>query len=184
MKKIALALLAVVVLVNFAFAGDDVTPKTKSGDKAWMFTLNGLSDLGAGNWMGGAGMKYYFQDNVALRVGFSLSTSNTSGAANNPSAFGVNAGIEYAFSTLGSTAAYVGGQLMYGSVKNAGTGWETASTFGVAAIAGVNWFPWNNVSLSPEYQLQYVNYASYGTVPSASTFGLSSNGQFTISWFF
>lgn len=184
MKKIGLALLAVVVLATFAFAGDDVTPKTKSGDKAWMFTFNGLSNLGAGNYNNGAGIKYYFQDNMAIRFGVSYSSSSVSGASNNPSSYGVNAGLEYVFSTLGSTAAYFGGEVMYGSSKNAGTNWENASMFGVGAIAGVNWFVYNNVSLTPEYQLGFVSYGSYGSVPSSSAFGISSTGSFTISWFF
>ncbi|MGA2623615.1 MAG: hypothetical protein ABSF91_07150 [Bacteroidota bacterium] len=184
MKKIGLALLAVAVLATFAFAGDDVTPKTKSGDKAWMFTYNGLTAAGVGSYNGGAGVKYYFQDNMALRFGVSFSSSSVSGASNNPSSYGVTVGLEDVFSTLGSSAAYFGAQLMYGSSKNAATNWENASQFGIGVIAGVNWFPWNNVSLTPEYDLGFMSYGSYGNVPSSSSIGISSTGSLTISWFF
>lgn len=188
MKKIAFILIAMVVLSSFALAGDDTSPKTKQGDKAWMFTFNGLSNLGAGNYMGGAGIKYYIQDNLALRGGVGFYTMSVSGATNNPTNFGVNAGIEYVYSTLGATAAYVGAHVSFLSEKPSpylGAGnTETASTIGVAAVAGVNWFMWDNVSLQPEYQLGFSSVSPGGGGNSATTVTIASTGQFVISWFF
>jgi opacity protein-like surface antigen len=183
MKRFLLILLAIALVASVTYAGDNAAPKTGKGDKAWMFTFNGLSNVGAGNYMAGAGLKYYIQDNWGLRVGVSFSGQSIPNVSENPLDFGVNAGVEYVYSTLGSTAAYVGGQAMFQSSKAAGSS-NTATTFGVAAIAGVNWFMWENVSLQPEYQLGFTSSSPGGGGSSTTTYGLSSTGSFTISWFF
>lgn len=85
MKRILLILLALAVAGNFAFAGDEVMPKTKEGDKALMFTINGFGDFGIASMpvgavpsydalgnlgstnLAGFGMKYYISNNLAIR---------------------------------------------------------------------------------------------------------------------
>src|SRR5258708_28775275 len=77
MRNAILLMLAPFVLASCAMAGDEATPKVSKGDKAWLFTLNGLSNLGAGNYNGGVGAKYYISDGTALRLSLGFGTSNT-----------------------------------------------------------------------------------------------------------
>ena len=174
MKKIAIILIAVLVLASMAFS-EDATPKTKEGDKAWMFSFSGLGNLGAGSYMGGVGGKYYFQDNMALRAGLSFSTTDIPDVDKDPSSFGLNAGLQYDYSTNGAVVAYFGGNFMYSTSKTQGSD-KSDNTFGIGGLAGVEWFPYNNISLSAEYMLSFESTKSAATDKTTSTIMLGKSG--------
>ena len=122
-----------------------IVPKTKAGNKAVLFTLGGLADLGAGQWSpafavpnsAGIGGKYYFSNNWAgrLGIGFGTSTSTTKNTAPTIPAgqssesdvtntsFTVTPGVLYTIAVTGPVNAYVGAQLLFvsGSTSNDGT---------------------------------------------------------------
>lgn len=192
MKKVIFALLAMFILANLALAGDENTPKTKEGDKAWLFTLGGFSNLGAGNFQGGVGYKWYLNDGNAIRIGLGFGMQNTTdkyqGPANvafadrkiSTTGFSISPGYLHSMAISGPINAYIGGQVSYAMVTstdenpgyNAGyKNKETTSAFGIAALAGVEWFAWSNISFGAEYQLGFVSTSGTfeNTVPSPGT---------------
>ncbi len=127
MKVFMLTLFVVSFLCGSAFASD-AKPMTKQGDAALLFSLGGLSNLSAGNFEGGLGLKYYLLRNVALRVG--LGFSSASQTFKNPAVgplpptvlgeskytsttFSIAPGVTYNFATSNSVVAYVGGQVYF-----------------------------------------------------------------------
>jgi len=77
-KKIALIL---TLFVCTSFAQKD-NPFITPGSKAVLFSFSGLSFLGADNFDGGTGMKFFFNSPMALRVGVLVNTSGTTIPAN------------------------------------------------------------------------------------------------------
>lgn len=136
MKRILLILLAVAVAGNFAFAQ---APKTKQGDKAFLFTINGFGDFGVGSSpvgtvfvgstgtpvsLAGFGLKYYVANDVAIRgalaATFASSTQKITGETDDEAsatAFGIIPGLQYHISTMGSVTAYVGAFVVVGAVS-------------------------------------------------------------------
>lgn len=175
MKKLLFVIVAVVIITNLAFAGDENTPKTKVDDKAWLFSLGGLSNLSAGNFMGGVGGKYYISDKNAIRLSLGFVSTNTTikytGAAGTGSdekisgtGFSLAPAYLHVLSADGPVAPYIGVQfsLALGSTTDENPGFvsnnkikNSSTTFGVAGVAGVEWFPWQNISFGAEYQLGY-----------------------------
>ena len=213
MKKVTIILMAVLFLATLALAGDDATPKGKSGDEALLFSLNGLSNLGAGNFMGGVGAKYYFQDNMAFRLGvgfgwngYTQTVTGGNDQKDHTIGFSLDPGITYTIATSGPVSAYVGGQVMFGwqqETKEYLGEYDkeviTGTNFGFGGLAGVEWFPWNNVSLSAEYGLSLSfgsgsDEVTSGTTttktdgPSTTSLNLGSNGgsngTFTLAIYF
>jgi opacity protein-like surface antigen len=208
MKQLFLVLIALAIIANLAFAGDDSIPKSKSGDKAVLFTLSGLSNLGAASYMGGLGGKYYISDGNAIRasLGFGTSTTTTKPPAGSPagavdqksssSAFIIAPAFLHNINANGPVLAYIGGEFAYimtsTTVENPGfvannKNHSSTTGFGVAGIFGVEWFAWNNISLSAEYVLAYTS--SSGTTettvggttttvdnPSTTTFAIGQTG--------
>lgn len=176
MKKILFAVLAICLLANLAMAGDDNTPKTKDGDKAWLFTLGGLSNLSAGNFNGGVGGKCYISDGNAIRLSLGFSTTNVTTKYTGPvdptradnkvsgTGFSIVPAYLHSLTSNGPVNAYIGFQAGIGwtSATNENPGFvnnnknKTSTTTIVAAgVAGVEWFAWSNVSFGAEYQLGY-----------------------------
>jgi hypothetical protein len=185
MKKLTLVLLAVLVLVSLSFAQEG--NKTKQGNLGWVFTLNGLTFLradnfrgtNAGNTIGTVGAKYYIQDDLAIRGGIGFSTESITGQTNNRSDFTVNGGITYNYSSSGPVVGYLGGMLTYGSIKNSGDS-TSSTTFGIAGLAGAEWFPWNSVSLGAEYQLAWRTDKAAGSDNSNSYFDLGTASSYNL----
>lgn len=176
MKKILFAVVAICMLANLAFAGDDNMPKTKDGDKAWMFSMGGLAFLSAGNYNGGVGGKYYLSDGNALRLALGFGTTSTTtkytGPAdptradikNSGTAFSVSPAYLHSITSSGPINAYIGLEAGIGigsnTVENPGfvnnnKNKTSSTTIMGAALAGVEWFPWSNISFGAEYQLGY-----------------------------
>ena len=189
MKRLLALVLVALFVVNVTYAGDIVLPKTKAGNKALLFTLGGLANLGAGTYGGGIGGKYYFADKWAgrLGIGFTTSTSTTnnpndpvpageSGERDETSTnFTITPGVLYTIAVTGPVNAYVGAQFLFvsGTTSEDGIGGngfdsdsklENSSTsFGGGLILGVEWFPWENVSFGAEYTFGVLSGSSEST---------------------
>lgn len=206
MKKVALVLMAIAMFSTAVLAGEENTPKTKSGDRAWLFNVAGLSNWGAGNYNGGVGGKMYISDGTAIRL--ALGFSNSSETFKNPNSpipagqtaerkitetsFSVYPAILYNLTSNTSIVPYIGGQvgLTWGKRERESIGFdagrkdnETATTFSVAGLLGVEWFAWTNVSVGAEYQLAFASSSGKyeNTVGGATTsFDAPTNTSFSL----
>ncbi len=217
MKKFLIVLLAVFCFASLAFAGDQAT-KSKAGDKALLFSLQGLNNFGLGNFGGGIGVKYFFQDDMAVRaaIGFNFkdTTQKGVGGANDVIHNNINLSFSPAFiyniATNGPVVVYVGGIAMvsWGHEKyepynaqiqgvnySADKATLSSIAFGFGALAGFEWFPWNNISLSAEYNLMFTISSSRAEItqnlssakidlPSTTNVGLGSTGLLTLGVYF
>ncbi len=206
MKRVAVALLVAAVAGTSAWA-----QKTKEGDKAWLFTLSGLSNLGVGGYNGGLGLLYYLSDDLGLTVGLGFSTSSTTtkapagsgGADQKESSLGLtlSPGVRFNLASSGPIVGYAGLSVLVGisseTTENpkhvSGDKVETSSTsIGAAVTLGAEWFAWSNVSLGASYSLAFttssgkVKTTSGGTTteqdaPSTTTIAATPSGAFTLS---
>jgi opacity protein-like surface antigen len=179
-KKITL-IIALFVCTSFA---QEVHSFVGYGSKAVLFSFSGLSNLGANNFDGGAGMKYFLTSQMALRGGIQVNVSGTTTPAN-PTAgevgidgttsstmFGIEAALEYHLTTSRVTP-YFGGGIGFATqstdskpvvtgpapvyqteIKNA-SGSGAGTSVNFFALMGVEYFIVNEVSLSAEYRLGY-----------------------------
>lgn len=210
-----ITVLLVLVLSTGMILAQDTKPMGRSGDKALLFSLNGLSNLGAGDFNGGVGMRLHLTDQMAVRVGLGfMNESETTkyqgtgtGADIKESSmqFSIAPGLQYYMMKNGPVSGYVGGQILFASTSStleninfvSGNKDETSETvFGAGVFLGVEWFPWNSISLSAEYQLSFMT--SSGTMkvtrsgqttetdaPDVTSIGLASSNKaaFTLSIF-
>jgi opacity protein-like surface antigen len=126
-KKIALIL---VLFTCISFAQKDHDPFVGTGSKAVLFSFSGLSNLGANNFDGGAGIKFFLTPPMALRFGVQVNMSGTTtpapttaanpvgidGTTSNTS-FGVEAALEYHLTTSRLTP-YLGGGIGFAMSSN------------------------------------------------------------------
>ncbi|MCE2504654.1 MAG: outer membrane beta-barrel protein [Chlorobi bacterium] len=167
---------------------------------------------------GGFGAKYLISDKLALRgaIGF-FRTSGTDtfnfqqGSGQSLSSdistttVMIAPSLTYNISTSNSVAGYVGGGLQYIAATTSvdvndttaifsSKSSSTASGFGGGAVFGIEWFPWENVSLSAEYTFGFTTSSSSveytvenitTTVESPSTtgIGISSRGRLTAGFY-
>jgi hypothetical protein len=159
------------VVIAIAVAGmsaqDANRCRTKAGDMSMLFTLNGLQDLGAGNYNGGVGLGFYLIDGIQLRFGLGYgSSSETVGegateAKESSSSLSFVPAVRLNLLKSSTVVGYTGLQLGYtmnSTSTEAGgteTGSTSGSTIGVGALLGAEWFPWENVSLGLEYGLGF-----------------------------
>jgi hypothetical protein len=184
-----IAVVASLTLLAPAAWSQDVSPEITSGSKAMLFTFSGLQNIGAGEYNGGIGGKFYLMDMLALRASLLLGIANSMTAANpGPGmtgtdgsatswSFGFSAGAEYHFLKT-RVSPYAGIQLGLTSTatesksvevgnppaaqtitKNAGA--NAGMQFNVSALGGVEFFIIKELSLSAEYQLGYALLAHY-----------------------
>jgi hypothetical protein len=189
LRSITKLVAAAVIVLGFAGAAqaqteaDIIRPLTKQGSAAMMFTLGGIGTFGIGGPsvgpVGGAGMKYFFSDDMALRV--LIGTQNTGKEVSTN--LGIGAGVEWHFRPLYSTTPYVGAQLTFATQSRTNTtGFGTTAKpdvdvknsqtdIGVGLFAGFDWFFTRGLALGGE-----VN-AGFSTGSSATTNG--SNVEIT-----
>ncbi len=206
MKRIGYLMVVLGVCVGVAFAAEP-KPVTYGGAKALLFDLGGLANLAAGNYGGGLGVKYYIAPDLALRlsVGFNSSTTTTKNLLTplpptqlaesklTHTDFTVAPAVTYNIAKVSTVAAYVGGMfdltwsrdLRDGNSAGLAVGYTNGSSYrssstgwGIAAILGVEWFPWENISFSGEYRLGY-NHASSETESSTTAVSLTTDGPTT-----
>jgi hypothetical protein len=126
-KKIALIL---VLFTCISFAQKDHDPFMYSGSKAVLFSFSGLSNLGANNFDGGAGIKFFLTPPMALRFGVQVNAAGTTTPANTTTAlpvgidgsttnttFGVDAALEYHLTTT-RVSPYFGGGVGFSMSTN------------------------------------------------------------------
>jgi hypothetical protein len=167
---------------------DVIPPITRQGSAAMIFELGGLGTFNLGGPSIGpfvssaVGMKYFISDGMALFVLAGLNTS--SGSANVPDSisakqssttFGIAAGVQAHFRPLYSTSPYVGGQVSFSSTStdNGDTGSfvhkTSSSQFGVAALAGFDWFFTHGLCLGGEMSLGFTSTSTSSTSASKTT---------------
>jgi opacity protein-like surface antigen len=205
MKRVAVALLIAAVAGTSAWA-----QKTKAGDKAWLFTLSGLSNLGVGGYNGGLGLLYYLNDDLGLTVGLGFSTSSTTTKA--PTGGGedetkssleltLSPGVRFNIASSGPVVGYAGVGVLVGisseTTKNLryikdDKEEKSSTSIGAGVTVGAEWFAWSNVSLGASYSLAFTTSSgktkttSGGTTteqdaPSTTTIATTPSGAFTLS---
>jgi hypothetical protein len=178
-KKVALIM---AFLVCTTFAQKD-NPFIYSGSKAVLFSFSGLSNLGANNFDGGAGIKFFLTPPMALRIGVQLNSSGTTTPANlvgtqvgidgstTSTTFGADVALEYHFTTTRCTPYFGGGigfSMSTNERKPVVTGpsapvyqdtYKNEAGAGTSlnffALMGVEYFIVNEISLAAEYRLGY-----------------------------
>ncbi len=169
MKKLIMVAIVFCMTVGFAYAQKDVTEtkvRNQSGNTALMFTLQGLNNLGAGEYNGGAGFQIFVAENFALRTAIGVNqTSKTSYSGDDEftnSSFKLDfaPGVRVNLANNRTVAGYVGGEILLSltSETDEGANSETTTSmlgFGIGGFFGAEWFPWENVSISAEYGLGF-----------------------------
>jgi opacity protein-like surface antigen len=202
-------LVALLVVAGMAAVGASAQ-KTKQGDKAWLFTLSGLSDLGVSGYNGGVGLLYYLNDDLGLTVGLGFGTSSQTkkapaggGADEKTSSLNLtlSPGLRFNLASSGPVVGYAGVGILFGmqseTVENpeyvSGNKTETSGTvFGAAVTAGAEWFAWSNVSLGASYSLSFTTSSGKQKVtsggstteqdaPSVTKIGIDPSGALTLS---
>jgi hypothetical protein len=194
-----------------AAATDNVIrPLTKSGSAAMLFTLGGFgtfgvaapviatapngSNFGGGNTASGAGLRYFFADDMALRVLIAFGSTSTGADSLTSGAvstllFGIGAGVEWHMRPLYSTSPYIGVQIGFVSasqtttnrVPNTSGGKDvdtkiSASQFNAALLAGFDWFFTRGIAIGAEYQLGFATTSSSTTVAGTTANNPSTTG--------
>ena len=103
MKKVLLTAFALLVVASVSF-GQEVMPSLTGGSKALLFSFGGLSNLGANNFNGGFGAKYYLSSSMAVRAGLQFASASTTTPAN-PAAGDVGVDGSTSSTTIGVGAA-------------------------------------------------------------------------------
>jgi opacity protein-like surface antigen len=203
MKRVAVALLIAAVAGTSAWA-----QKTKAGDKAWLFTLSGLSNLGVGGYNGGLGLLYYLNDDLGLTVGLGFSTTTTKapGDTGKPdekkSSLGLtlSPGVRFNIASSGPVVGYVGVGVLVGisseTTENpkgvkAEKVEKSSTSIGAGVTVGAEWFAWSNVSLGASYSLAFTTSSGKTTETTSgdkttkqdasTTIATTPSGAFTLS---
>lgn len=165
-----LTLAAVALLtctISYAQSGSETMVRRTGGSTAMMFTLNGLQNLGAGNFMGGFGINHFLSDDFALRGGLGFGMNSRAAGegdakmTSDSTTINIAPGLRVNLANNKNIAMYVGGQVMFGissttnKTGSTETGSSSSTSIGVGGFAGAEWFPWDNVSLGLEYGLGF-----------------------------
>lgn len=158
LKKLFAAVIAVGLLHTLAF-GQGVTPNLAKGTTALLFSFDGLSNLNAGDFDGGVGVKYYYKDGVALRLGLQFAKANRDLPANAPAGLQGTDG-EQSATRLGLSAAaeWHRGTGRANAYLGAGLGFATTSTERKSPVIGTT------------SQAVIKNNETGETIPGAGTF--------------
>ena len=177
-------LLVIFVLTTVSSFSQDNSTYISSGAKAVLFSFSGLANLGAGNYEGGAGAKFFISPEMALRAGLQFSRISTTTPANpTPSqvgldgsfsefTFGLAAAMEYHL-TVKRVSPFFGAGVSFSSTsnerKNAVSGPApqyqnttknqlgsgAGTAIAIFGLMGVEYFVTDGVSLSAEYRIGY-----------------------------
>jgi len=171
---VAALVLAVAALVLAAGPAQAASVATERGDKAIVFTFDGLSSMHTGTYEGGVGMRWYVKDDLALRPGLEVSFDENELDPAGPAArersdwsAGINLALEkHRRGPASSVSPYFGGLLGFsfnggdsdesrpgqgGVVRNETT--SNSTTIGIAAILGFEWGFTEGMTLGAEYRL-------------------------------
>lgn len=202
-------------IARTSFAQDDadkgvISPITKQGSTAMIFELAGIGTFGfSGPGILGlntpaVGAKYFISDGLDLFVLAGLntvsggdSTPSTQSAKESTTQFGIAAGVQSHCRGLYSTSPYWGGMVSFSSSSydNGGSGnsdiKSSGTTFGIAALAGFDWFFTRGLCLGGEMTLGFKStsgsFTEEGTTTDyqgASTIALATGGNVHLDVFF
>jgi opacity protein-like surface antigen len=191
MKKAMLLLVCFALLISLgvAFGADKLAAQTNQGDKALLFTINGLGDFGIGGapagmlvyetdgsadfeTYSGIGFKTFLSDGIALRIGLgyssgSVTTKTDAGdEINSLSLMSIQPAIEYHLYQAEAVSIYTGAGISYTKYSMSSDVPDTdkitysISGLGFAGLLGAEFYPWKNVSFGAEYQLGYASGSS------------------------
>jgi opacity protein-like surface antigen len=148
MKRIfhILSILVVCVVACNVARAQSTTPKTSSGDKALLFSINGFGTFGVGSSLIGSvpvggdsdqvfpfvgfGMKLYISDRTALRgaLGFGLSSKSTPNGADSipkttssTTTIGIAPAIEFHMMNAGPVSGYLGAFVLFATSSSSTT---------------------------------------------------------------
>ncbi len=174
MKIILFIILANILIVNNLLSADRV--KSATDNQALLFELDGLDKLGANAFSGGIGYKYFIAKDLAFRLSLGytkineLETKLEAGTSYslNKSTVGLNISpsLLYNFAKNNTTTGYIGVGGYYKKSNNNSDYLdnskvnqinEAIESYGAGLIIGAEWFAWDNVSFSMEYNLKYSN---------------------------
>jgi len=195
MKKLVALLFVFVVIfaTTNLFAAE---PQTKQGSKSLFFGLNGLSDLGVDNSYLGA--QYLFQDDMGVWVSIGFNSKNYKPSENADedkyTKFDFDIGFIYYAFQKGPVAMWISPEIGLGIGTNENTSSKiTDNGFWAGVDLGVEWWAFDNVSLSASVFLGYKNQTlktenkipSSETKATTNTFGIiGDEGKFTVSFYF
>ncbi|HOY43296.1 MAG TPA: outer membrane beta-barrel protein [bacterium] len=174
------------ILLNSAFAADKIVPQIRQGDKALLFTINGLGSFGVNganagllveensgdvesSALYGLGFKTFISNRIALRVGLcymgaSVTTETDDGdEVESQSMLGLQPAIEYHLFQSEAVSIYTGGMISFSSysakseVPDVDEVTFSSSSLGFGALLGAEFYPWKNVSFAAEYQLGFAS---------------------------
>ncbi len=180
---------SLMILLNSAFAADKIIPQIRQGDKALLFTINGLGSFGVDGANAGmlieensgdidttpcygVGFKSFISNRIALRVGLaymkaSVTTETDDGdEVDSRSLLSLQPAIEYHLWQSEAVSIYSGGLLQFtqfaasSEVPDADEVTLSSSSLGFAALLGAEFYPWKNVSFAAEYQLGFASGSS------------------------
>jgi len=160
MRKVFFLLTALTFL-TISNAQSQTLKVAAGGDKAVLFNFVGLSNVALNAYNGGIGGKYFIMDGLALRAMLLFSINNNTTKSNPESTdktlgFGVGGAVEYHLPLSSSVSPYLGGGLFFTTVTNKQNQFTefktTQTTFGIGALAGVEYYFNQNLSLAAEYQ--------------------------------
>lgn len=185
MKKTLIILLVVMSFAANIYAQDAVKPATSAGTAGLLFTFSGLDNLGAGDFEGGFGGKYFFTRNLALRGILNFTTASQTQPSGVPgvddteasaTVIGVGAALEYHFGYK-RVSPYIGGGLQFitTSTEETGEGYTMTNDLGGQSVngntyragtmleafglVGVEFFLFDELSLSAEYRLGFGSFS-------------------------
>ncbi|MCS6990090.1 MAG: porin family protein [Chloroherpetonaceae bacterium] len=215
MKLVGILFFTVGFFVSRADA-QDITAKTKRDDAALLFQFSGFGNLATGGLgavetpkdasgasvivMNGVGGKFFMAENLALRAALTFAresasqprSRNVAEFSETTTSVGIEIGAEAHLHNK-RLSPYFGGLVGYGngSFSRKQGGVEVSakrSGFGIAAIAGAEFFLFEQVSLAAEYRAVFQrssasNSLSSGTVvdaPAQTKIGFYSQGFLTL----
>ena len=202
MKKVALVLMAVVLVASVAIAQD--MPAAKMGAKSLNFTFGGFGGFGltgsGPNPTGaaaGISVTHFMADDAALRIGLQVAGASSTTAANatapdvgtdgSSSSLNLGLGVDYLmYSGTGRVRPYMGAGIGLGwgtnttkgaviaptvqvEVKDNPAAGPTGISFGLTGIIGAEWFLYNDLSFSAEYNLNIITVNSPADLVSGTT---------------
>lgn len=181
MKKFAVIAVVLTLFATSFTVAQDFKAVNKAGSKALLFKLEGLGFLGAENFNGGIGFKLMTSNNFAIRGGLSFLmynetlpyTGGGTGTDGSASIFGIGTEVAalYYISQGERLFPYIGLGAGFGTFsteqkdpylppadqpiwKNYDVdGYVGSTQFGVALLAGFEFFLWEELSIGAEYQL-------------------------------
>jgi opacity protein-like surface antigen len=195
MRFVTAATVALLAMAGSAAMAQQSDLPTRAGDKAIYFSIDGLGEFNVGQvnvdntFVGVSGIegKYFFRDNMAWRLGLGFGRNETTDAQGNDvttTRFAIAPGFEYHFVTAQRFSLYTGGVISYAVFDRetdvaGGSVVDNDQGFGLAALLGAEFYPWQNVSLGAEYR------AGFETGSNDTTnWAIGSGGQVKLGFHF